>query len=184
MEIIDKEIIFDGEYIRVERKTTITKSNETIVWETVDRKNLHRFGASMIVALTDKQELILEKQWRAPTETFIIQFPGGLSDIKGESEEETAARELREETGYIAKNLIPIIYSPAFPSMTSIRDRYFFASEAEYVGKDNVDYAEEIEVITVPKDNLYKFLSGLPSDTEFDLRVPGIIWLLEKQNYL
>ena len=41
-------------------------------------------------------------QYRPPVEAFCVEFPAGLID-EGESPEQTAVRELREETGYSGK---------------------------------------------------------------------------------
>ncbi len=184
MRIVNRETAFEGEYLRLVRKTTVSKDDNIIVWETIERKNLYHGGAVVVVGLTNKGELILEKQWRAPTESYIIQFPGGLTDIKGESEEEAARREFTDETGYIARQLIPVVFVPAYPMSVSMRDRYYFAPDIEYKGTKNQDIAEEIEIILLPRENLYHYLTNLPDDTEMDLRVPGIVWILEQQGLL
>jgi ADP-ribose pyrophosphatase len=44
-------------------------------------------------------ELLLEKQFRAPAGKIVVEFPAGLVD-EGETAEEAALRELKEETGY------------------------------------------------------------------------------------
>lgn len=48
----------------------------------------------------DGPDIVLQKQYRPPLGKRVIEFPAGLVD-KGETPEETAVRELREETGYI-----------------------------------------------------------------------------------
>lgn len=45
-------------------------------------------------------EVLLEKQFRPPAGKVVVEFPAGLVD-KGETVEECAVRELREETGYV-----------------------------------------------------------------------------------
>lgn len=47
-------------------------------------------------------ELLLEKQFRPPAGKLVVEFPAGLVD-EGETVEEAALRELREETGYVGE---------------------------------------------------------------------------------
>jgi ADP-ribose diphosphatase len=61
-------------------------------------------GAVLIVALTDSQSLLLVREYAAGTDTYELAFPKGVIDT-GESAIEAANRELREETGYAAKQL-------------------------------------------------------------------------------
>jgi len=184
MEILRREKAFEGEYLRIIRKTAITTESTEIIWETVERTNIYGPGCVIIVGLTDKGELILERHWRAPIESYVIQFPGGLTDTVNESEEETAHREFFEETGYVARKLIPILSAANSPGVTPLIAKYYFTSEAEYIGNHNKEISEDIEVITVPKNNLHQFLAKLPDDTELDLRVPGIVWMLESEGLL
>jgi len=181
VKIIKREIAFEGKYLQFVRKHFRTSLGEEGIWETVERKNIHGEGAVVIIPLTKERELILERNWRIPLESFIIQFPAGLSDREGEKEEDTARRELLEETGYLAKRLIPIISVPLAPVLTPTRAIHFFAPDVEFVGRKSEDAAEKIEVVKVPLEKVGDFLLGLPQDTKLDLRVPGILWILERR---
>lgn len=46
-------------------------------------------------------EVVLQKQYRPPIGKIVIEVPAGLVDA-GESPEQAAIRELKEETGYVA----------------------------------------------------------------------------------
>lgn len=184
MRIIKRELVFEGKYLRIVKKYFKRDKGEEGVWETVERTNIYNRGAVVIVALTKKREIILERNWRVPLESFVVQFPAGLTDREGESEEETARRELLEETGYMAEKLIPIIPAPLSPALTPTEANHFFAPEVEFVGKERKDAADEIEVLEVPVEKLSEFLMNLPEDTKLDLRVPGILWILERKKLI
>jgi ADP-ribose pyrophosphatase len=183
MEITKREVFCEGEHLRVIKKY-FKKDTEEGIYEVVERKNIHGKGAVVIIALTRKREIILERNWRFPLESFVIQFPAGLTDKEGESEEETARRELLEETGYRAEKLISIISVPLCPALTSTEATHFFAPEVEFVGKEEEDIAEKIEVLKIPIKKLNDFLRNLPPDTKLDLRVPGILWVLERKKLI
>ena len=183
MKIIKKETVFEGNYLKFVNKHSKTDTGEH-TWETIERKNIYGKGAVVIIALTKERELILERNWRAPLESFVIQFPAGLIDREGESEEDVARRELLEETGYKAERLIPITAVPLCPALTATRATHFFAPKAKFVGKENRDATEQIEVLKVPVEEVDNFLLNLPEDTELDLRVPGILWILQRKKLI
>lgn len=57
-------------------------------------------------------EIVLQKQYRPPVDKLVIEFPAGLIDA-GETPEQAAIRELKEETGYVAEVLetSPIMFN-------------------------------------------------------------------------
>jgi len=184
MNITSREIAFEGKYLRLIRKYVQTDDGKEHIWETVERRNIYNRGAVVIIPITPQKEVILEKNWRLPIESFVIQFPAGLTDQESESEEETARRELLEETGYLAKELIPIIPTPLCPALIPTEANHFLAPDVEFVGIEREDTTEEIEVLKVPVEELSDFLLNLPEDTSLDLRVPGILWVLEKKQLI
>jgi ADP-ribose pyrophosphatase len=185
MRIRKKENIFTGNYLRFITKNFTTENGHDGLWESVERTNVtSEIGAVVVVPLTKNKELIFEKNWRVALESPVIQFPAGLVDRKGESREETARRELLEETGYLANELVHIMRAPECAVLTSNKVDYFFATGVEYMGKENEDITEEIEVMKIPIKEYEYFLLNLPQGTVLDLQVPGIIWVLEKKGLI
>lgn len=72
-------------------------------WEAANRVSNH--GAVLILAkLLPSDRIVLIRQYRPPAERLVFEFPAGLID-EGETAGQAAARELLEETGYVASTL-------------------------------------------------------------------------------
>ena len=83
-------------------------------WEYVERNNCS--GIVIIVAMTDDQKVIFVEQYRPPVDKKVIEFPAGLvndqRDAKTESFKRAAKRELIEESGYQAKDILLLLQGP------------------------------------------------------------------------
>lgn len=186
MKITGNRVAYEGKYLRILNKSYTTDTGEKGIWETVERTNIFGGGSVVIVPITKDNEIIFEKNWRVPSESWVIQFPAGLTDKKGESEEEAARRELLEETGYLARELIPIITTPLSPDLTPTQAMHFLARDVEYIGRQGEISPNEAmsEIIKVPFERMREFLLNLPEGVGLDLRVPGILWILEKKGLI
>ncbi len=89
--------VFRGAFLRVVRDLVRLPDGKTAPREMV----LHP-GAVVVVALLDDGRVVLERQWRHPVGRVMIEFPAGKLD-PGEDRLACAMRELREETGYSAR---------------------------------------------------------------------------------
>ena len=61
----------------------------------------------VVVPVTDKGSVLLVRQWRQATGDWLLEAPAGRLE-QGESPADAAQRELREETGFSAKELRPL----------------------------------------------------------------------------
>ncbi len=77
-------------------------------WESAERKTrppgsaVDGVGIVAILQKATGPELLLQKQFRPPIDKVCIEVPAGLVD-EGETPEQCAVRELREETGYVGE---------------------------------------------------------------------------------
>lgn len=62
-------------------------------------------GAVAMVPITDRDTVILVRQYRPALDRWILEIPAGTRDVEGEDETHTARRELAEEVGYAASHL-------------------------------------------------------------------------------
>jgi ADP-ribose pyrophosphatase len=184
MKILKRETVYEGKFLKFVEKTALTNDDKKVIWETIERTNIYGEGVVTVVAMTADNKLVMERQWRAALESHVIQFPAGLMDIENEDSEEAARRELLEETGYAAGELIPIITAPTNPAMAPTTSIYYFAPNVKYVGGENRDTGEEMEIITVPRESVGRFLADLPEDTALDLRMAGIILIAQAKGLI
>jgi len=89
------------------------QSGKKRVWEVAERRTRGSSGidAVAILALVRSKtrafplSTVIIEQYRPPVGKFVVELPAGLID-DGETPEEAAIRELREETGYEAEGVL------------------------------------------------------------------------------
>lgn len=99
-EITEKsQEIYKGKYISLRRdEVTVSNGRKTI------REVVGHPGAVAIVPITKNRKIILVRQYRYAAEKVLLEVPAGTLEI-AEDPKLAAIRELREETGFSAKNL-------------------------------------------------------------------------------
>jgi len=58
----------------------------------------------IILAMTADEKIILVRQFRPPLNQFTLEFPSGFMN-EGETPQDAAVRELKEETGYVCQSM-------------------------------------------------------------------------------
>lgn len=120
----------------------------TAGWEYVTRACAK--GCVAILAITDDKQVVLTEQYRPPVGCRVIELPAGLAgDIPLQEDEplETAARrELKEETGYVAKKWQKLLDCPSSAGMTNEVNTIFHASEMTRMTLGGGDQHENITV--------------------------------------
>lgn len=148
---VKSEKIFEGKIINLRVDTVELENQKYTKREIVEHK-----GASAIVAITDKNELLLVKQYRKAVEDFLYEIPAGLLNI-AEEPIECALRELREETGYEAKKINKIIEFYTSPGFCNEKVHLFKAEELTFVATD-FDEDECVETFAVTKEEAKKMI--------------------------
>jgi ADP-ribose pyrophosphatase len=139
---VDSAVVFDGVLLHVRRDTVRLPDGRTTI-----REYIRHPGAALIVPVLDDGRLLLERQFRYPNQTVLIEFPAGKLD-PGETPLVTAQRELLEETGYEASRWQTLgkIHPLAAYSDEII---YLFAAEGLTLSESKRDADEFLELITM-----------------------------------
>ena len=106
-----------------------------------------------VVAETTQGELVVIRQWRHGTRRVELEIPAGLID-PGETPLQAAARELREETGYVAEALELIGSVAPNPAFSANTCHTVLARGCRLAGAQELDAGEDIAVDRITPDEL------------------------------
>ncbi|HEX6245199.1 MAG TPA: NUDIX hydrolase [Polyangiales bacterium] len=110
-----------------------------------------------VVALDTQGNFVMIRQFRLGTERFTLETPGGMID-PGEHPRDTAERELYEESGYRPERITSLGFVETNPAIFNNRAHLFLAEGCARVGSQVLDEGEDIEVLTVPHDEVLAML--------------------------
>jgi ADP-ribose pyrophosphatase len=111
-----------------------------------------------VVPLTARGEVVLIEQYRHGTGELSLEIPGGMVD-EGESPSAAAARELTEETGYEAREIVPLGRTRPNPAIQTNWIHTFLARGAEYRHEPVCERTEHTAVRLVPLKEIPRLIS-------------------------
>lgn len=96
--VLKRELVFKGSFLNVYKDTVELPDGKQ-----ASREFFQHTGASVILAKNEHEQFLILKQYRHALQAEFFEFPAGRRDGTEEFLV-TAQRELKEETGYQAKN--------------------------------------------------------------------------------
>ncbi len=171
---LNKKVIAQTKIFCVEELSLEFSNGEKRIYERlVAGKN----GAVMILAINEKHELLLIREYSAGTDDYQLVFPKGLME-DGEAVFDAANRELKEEVGYGANQMHSLKSVSLAPGYLSHQMNLVLAQDL-YEEKLVGDEPEPLEVVTWPIEQIDQLLE----QTDFT-EARSIAALFIIQNYL
>lgn len=110
---------------------------------------IERPDAAIVFPLTETDEVVLVRQYRAAIDRIELGLPAGLVE-EGEEPEKAARRELLEETGYSGGAWEPLGAVASSPSLKDNWAHLYLVRGVERSTPPQPDEYERVEVVLVP----------------------------------
>lgn len=162
---ISSKVIYDGRAVKLRVDTVKMPDGRETTREIVEHSE-----CIAVVAIDDKDNVLLVRQYRTPVEKDLLEIPAGGIDA-GENPEEAVRREMQEETGFLPQKLIRLggFYSaPGFCTeylhlylATDFIASQLFAEDTEGIKLERVPLSEIPALLTSGKFEDAKSIAGL-----------------------
>lgn len=160
------ELVFDGKILHLYRDDIELPNGQP-----AERELIRHVGAVCVIPITDDGCAVMERQYRYPVDRVLLEIPAGKLDSKSEDHEAAARRELEEETGYRAKELIPLgMFYPA--CAYSDETIWMYLAKGLERGERHLDADEFLDVELIPLKELVKqVLAGEIPDAKTQIAI-------------
>jgi len=161
--------IYENAWIRVDEDDVIRPNGSRGIYGRVHMKN----KAVGIIPLAANTDIWLVGQFRYTLNAYSWEIPAGGGPFN-EDILETAKRELREETGLVANEWLPLLRMHTSNSLTDEEAFIYLAKDLEQKETD-FDETEDLRIWRLPlKDALQMVMDGLITDS---ISMAGILKL-------
>lgn len=145
---ISSERIYEGKILNVRRDLVTAVNGQA------HREIIEHGGAVAMVALTDDNKIIMVRQFRYACGRAVLEIPAGKIDPGETDPVQVAHRELKEETGYTASEIIHL--GDCNPSCGYSEEViHIYLMRGLTPGEQSPDDDEALEVIEMPFEQVY-----------------------------
>ena len=148
-------------------KDTVTLPNG----EEAHREMCLHIGGVCVLPLLDDGRVIMERQYRYPHGRVFLEIPAGKLNYKGEDTLSAGQRELREETGAVAKKYTFLGQIDTTPALIDEKIHVYLAEDISFTEQE-LDDDEFLDVEYIPLKTLYKMvLDGEIKDAKTQIAI-------------
>lgn len=174
-EMVSRQTVYEGIIVNVRRDKARIADGSIRNREVVEHP-----GGAAVFAIDEENRVVLVKQYRYPMGEVVLELPAGKLE-KGEDPKDSALRELAEETGLLAKTVIPMGCSYSSPGILAERIYLYFARDLEQ-GPVHPDEGEFVEIVRIPYKELLEMVRrGEISDSKTLSGILKASFLLEER---
>ena len=168
---VSSKVIYDGRAVKFRVDTIQMPDGRETTREIVEHAE-----CIAVVAVDEKDNVLLVRQYRTPIEKELLEIPAGGIDA-GEKPEEAVRREMQEETGFLPRKLVRLggFYSaPGFCTeylhlylATDFVSSRLFAEDTESISLVRVPVKEISALLSSGKIEDAKSIAGLYTFLEY-----------------
>ena len=150
-QVTGEKILAETKFLVFKQLTYLDKSGQERKWDMVSRTG--GVDAVMIVPFYG-DKLVVTREFRVAVGGYEYSFPAGLIDA-GEAVEETARRELYEETGLELRKILavsPPVYNS--PGLSDEAVTLVYAEVGGTVSQEHLEASEDIETLFLTRDEV------------------------------
>ncbi len=154
---LSEEYLYEGRIIRVRRDGVELPNGHTSMREVVEHP-----GGVCVLPLTDENEILFVRQFRYPYKELLLEIPAGKRDRADEAPLECGKRELKEETGTVARE---------YTSLGELYPSPGYCAEVIYMFlATGLSYGE-----TAPDEDEFLNIERIPFEKALDMVLAGEI---------
>lgn len=153
-ETIKTTRVFEGRLLKIDEVEVVLENGHR-----ASREVIRHPGAAVILAQRDDGRFVFVRQYRKAIDRETLEVVAGTLH-RGEDPAECARRELQEETGYTARELVPIGAAVPAPGYTDERLYLFHARVANEAGASNPDDDEKVQAQILTANEIETMIAG------------------------
>ena len=152
---INSRLVFDNPWCRV-RQDEVELPNGAIIDDYFVNV---RPDIVLVLAVTQNREIVFVRQYRHGVGQILLELPGGSLDSQTENSLTAAARELEEETGYVAEQMVQLATLYDNPVKDTNKIYLILAEPAHPSGRQQLDVTEDVEIVLIPVEDVLERIS-------------------------